>query len=72
MNTIYILIPIVVLSLIALMFIRPKLLTINKTQPRYFGKSLKVVRENDAMNDLKVNKIEQHPPILPDMILKKG
>ena len=64
MNVLYILIPIVIISLGALILIRPKLQVLNKKHTRYIKPDKSGFNWNNPVNEKTDVNIENHPPIV--------
>jgi hypothetical protein len=67
MNLLYIIIPIIVISLIALIVIKPKLYVLNKKHTRFIKKSNPVIKADDLTIDKANVNISKHPPIITGM-----
>jgi hypothetical protein len=67
MNLLYIIIPVVVISLVALMFIKPKLYVLNKKHTRFIRKANPVIKADDLTIDRTNVNITEHPPIITGM-----
>jgi hypothetical protein len=64
MNVLYILIPIVIISLGALILIRPKLRVLNKKHTRYIKPNKPGFNWNNPVNEKSNVNFEMHPPIV--------
>jgi hypothetical protein len=71
MNILYIIIPLVAISLAALLIIRPKLLVLNKSHTRYL-KPGEITGKHVSPKIRKINgSMVIHPPIVEDKNLKQ-
>ena len=68
MNILYIVLPIMVISLAALIIIKPKLLVLNKKHTRYLRNSKPYLTWNIPNADKTTARFVKHPPILSDSL----
>jgi hypothetical protein len=64
MNNLYILIPIIVLSVAALLIFRPKLLVLNKSHTRYLKPNKSKYQLDIPLIDKGIVNAIKHPPIV--------